>query len=106
MRACSLIDDEGKWNDPPKRLIVEHRKSSSGESQATEPSASEASAAVPRLSPAPTQPAPPPSAQPSAQAVTSTAENLNGNFHLFENDRSPTKPMTERTANRNSYDKN
>ena len=33
IRACTLIDDEGKWTDPPHRVIVEHRQVTSAEAE-------------------------------------------------------------------------
>jgi hypothetical protein len=33
VRACTLIDDEGKWIDPPKRVIVEHRHVTAAEAE-------------------------------------------------------------------------
>jgi hypothetical protein len=41
IRACTLIDDEGKWNDPPKRIIVEHRNITHSEAESVAKSALE-----------------------------------------------------------------
>jgi hypothetical protein len=41
IRACTLIDDEGKWNDPPKRIIVEHRNVTQSEAESVANSAPE-----------------------------------------------------------------
>lgn len=110
MRACTLINDEGKWIDPPKRIVIERRnftdevatdKATTAESGATGPSAASSSSPT-----APAQPPTPPSAQPPARPAVSTAENPNRNFHLLENGATPTKQTTDTASNRNSYDKN
>jgi hypothetical protein len=114
IRACSLINDQGQWIDPPKRLIVE-RRNLTEEGRAATAGAVEAprgQATAPASSPGPapaastTQAHTRLSAQPLALTPSAAAQSSNRNFHLLENGATPTKQTTEGSSNRNSYDKN
>jgi hypothetical protein len=77
IRACTLIDDEGKWNDPPKRVIIEHHHITVAQAEAIATSAN----SVPKTPP-------------------KTADS-NRNFSSLETAATPTKQTEAPTSNRN-----
>jgi hypothetical protein len=74
IRACTLIDGEGKWNDPPKRVIIEHHHVTVSQAESV--------------------------SQPESKNTPKT-ESSNRNFSQLENAATPTKQTEAPSSNRN-----
>jgi|HubBroStandDraft_5_1064220.scaffolds.fasta_scaffold00498_5 hypothetical protein len=77
IRACTLIDDEGKWNDPPKRVIIEYHHITTAQAEAITTSTASTTESAPK------------------------SADSNRNFSQSETPATPTKQTEPPSSNRN-----